>query len=179
MASIPSNGRPRHRVRAAVALAMCSGLLVGCGGSKADGPAAPVGLPAEADQAAQAAQKAACSLVTQAEVEAAIGARVAAGKEEVQPARSLCVFVLASAADQRVVLFSTSSSGVPAAFDAARANAQSPQSVGAGEESFVSGGQALVRRGNTMVGILVVVRQQPAQLAAAATKLAQAVGTRL
>ena len=182
MASLPSNGRPRHLPRAAVAVALCSGLLAGCSGSKADGSAggsdssssaAPVTLPA--DQA----QKPACSLLTQAEVEAAVGAKVAAGKEEVQSGRSLCAFTLVSAADQRVVLVSTSSSGVPAAFEAARANAQSPESVAAGDQGFVSGGQALVRRGNTMVAILVVLRQAPAQLAAAATRLAQAVGTRL
>lgn len=171
-----------------MALAVSTGLLAGCAGSKADGSsagdvdpsspsasasAAPVALPADQPQ------KGACGLLTPADVEAAIGTKVTAGKEEVQPARSLCVFTIPSAAGQSVVLVSTSSSGVPAAFKAARDNAQSPQSAGAGEESFVSGGQALVRRGNTMVGILVGLRQQPGQLAAAATKLAQAVGTRL
>ena len=182
MASVPSNGRRRRRIQTAVAVALCSGLLAACGGSKADGSAggggssgtaAPVALPT--DQA----QKAACGLLPQAEVEAAIGARVAAGKEEVQPTRSLCSFTLVSAADQSVVLVSTSSSGVPAAFEAARANAQSPQPVSAGDQAFVSGGQALVRRGNTMVAILVALRQPLGQLAPAATKLAQAVGSRL
>ena len=112
-------------------------------------------------------------------MEAAIGAKVAAGKEQAEPGRSLCTFSLASAADQSVVLVSTSSSGVPAAFDAARAKVGSPQPVGAGDQAFVSGAQAMVRRGNTMVAILVVLRHQAAQLTAAATKLAQAVGTRL
>ncbi|HEV2761139.1 MAG TPA: hypothetical protein VGV86_16380 [Acidimicrobiales bacterium] len=185
LASVPANGRPR-RVRAAVAVALCSSLLAGCGGSKAGGSSAGDGDPSSSPGSAAAvtlpvdqAQKAACSLLTQAEVEAAIGARVAPGREEVQAARSLCAFALVSAADQSVVLVSTSSSGVPAAFEAAQAKAQAPQSVAAGDQAFVSGGQALVRRGNTMVAILVALRQQPGQLAGPATRLAQAVGTRL
>lgn len=184
LASVPSNGRPRRRARAAIAVALCSGLLAGCGGSKADGSAGsggpsatgtagPPALPADQPQ------KAACGLLTQAEVEAAIGAKVTPGKEEAQPGRSVCSFSLVSTADQSVVVVSTSSSGVPAAFDAARARVESPQPVTAGDQAFVSGAQSLVRKNNTMVAILVVLRQQSAQLTAAATKLAQAVGTRL
>ena len=192
MAFLPSNGRPHPSregtdsprgdlPRAAVAVILCSGLLAGCGGSKGSssggGGASPSGAvaPLPADQA----QKPACALVTQAEVEAAIGAKVGAGKEQAEPGRSLCTFSLLSAADQSVVLVSTSSSGVPAAFDAARAKVASPQRVAAGDQAFVSGAQAMVRRGNTMVAVLVVLRQQPAKLTAAATKLAQAVGARL
>lgn len=181
---IPSNGRPRlaRRAGAAVAIALCASLLTGCGGSEApgaggDGEAAPpvtaAALPADQPQ------KAACGLVTQAEVEAALGTRVAPGKEQAQPGRSFCAFTLLAAADQNVALVSTSSSGVPAAFEAARAKAEAARPVTAGDEAFVSGAQALVRRGTTMVAILVGVRQQPAQLSTAATKLAAAVGTRL
>ena len=39
--------------------------------------------------------------------------------------------------------------------------------------------QGPVRRGNTMVAILVVLRQSPTQIQAAATKLTQAVGTHI
>ena len=157
--------------------------MAGCGGSNASGSGdgngpSPSGAVAPA-LPADRAQKPACGLVTQAEVEAAIGAKVAVGKEQAEPGRSLCTFSLVSAADQSVVVVSTSSSGVPAAFDAARTKVGSPQPVGAGDQAFVSGAQAMVRRGNTMVAILVVLRQQAAQLTAAATKLAQAVGTRL
>lgn len=183
MASAPSNGRPRHLSRAAVTLALCSSLLAGCGGSDAAGsgsggdaaPAAGAPAPLPADQP----QKAACGLVTQAEVEAAVGTRVGVGTEQAQPGRSVCVFGLVSAPDQSVAVVSISSSGVPAAFEAAQAKAESPQPVGAGDQAFVSGAQAAVRRGSTMVAILVAVRQSPAQLASAATRLAQAVGTRL
>lgn len=191
MASTPSNGRrpsslPRRsrRVVAGTAVVLSSYLLAGCGASKTAGSgpggdsarastAAPVNLPADQPQ------KAACGLVTQAEVESAIGAKVGAGKEQVQSGRSLCGFTLVSAADQSVLVVSTSSSGVPAAFDAARANAESPRSVDAGDGAFVSGAQALVRKGNTMVAVLVAVRQPPAQLVGAATKLVQALGARL
>ena len=189
MASLPANGRPRPRYKAATGTAVAAALtaatlLTGCGGSSgASGqnrggssskpsPTAPA-LPADQPQ------KQACGLVTQAEVEAAIGARVNAGRQDVQPSRSVCSFTLVSASDQTVALIATSSSGVPAAFDAARKNAESPQAVTAGDQAFVTGGQAVVRKGTTMVAILVALRQPPAQLASAATKLAQAVGNQL
>lgn len=180
---IPSNGRPRRAPRLAVA-ALCAGVLAGCGGSsKPSGPAAAGGTTASTsvavDLPADQPQKAACGLVTQAEVEAAVGAKVSAGKQEVQPGRSLCSFTLVSAADQSVVVLSTSSSGVPAAFASNRANAQGARDVSVGDEAFIAGRQALVRKGNTMVVILVALRQEGAQLVATATKLAQAVGTRL
>jgi hypothetical protein len=183
VASPPSNGRRRRQIVAATAV-LLSGALAGCGGSSkaakpnaGDGTATP-GVAA-VDLPADQPQKAACGLVTQAEVEAAVGARVAAGQPEAQPERSLCLFSLASAADQSVLILSTSSSGVPAAFASTRAGAQAASDVSAGDEAFVNGGQALVRKGTSMVAILVALRQPPAQLTAAATKLAQAVGTRL
>ncbi len=189
MASLPANGRRRPGYKAAtgtVAVALTASLLTGCGGSSgASGrdrgsggspsrpsPTAPA-LPADQPQ------KQACSLVTQAEVEAAIGARVNAGRQDVQPSRSVCSFSLVSASDQSVALIATSSSGVPAAFEAARQHAESPQSVASGDQAFVTGGQAVVRKGTTMVAILVALRQPPAQLASAATKLAQAAATRI
>jgi hypothetical protein len=185
---LPSNGRPRRRPRAAagaLAMALCSTLLAGCGGSSnASGPngggttVAPTttavpALPADAPQ------KAACTLVTKAEVEAAIGAKVGNAKEESQPGRSLCSFTLASASDQSVVLVSTSSSGVPAFFTSARARAAAPQTVTAGDQAFVNGGLGLVRRGNTMVAVVLALRLDQAQLTTAATKVALAVGTHL
>ena len=51
--------------------------------------------------------------------------------------------------------------------------------MGAGDEAFVSGGQGLVRRGDTMVAIIVALRRDLPQLAAAATKLVQSVGTHI
>jgi hypothetical protein len=179
---IPSNGRPRRAPRLA-AVALCAGLLAGCGGSSG-GEEAGGGAPTETTSVAvnlpaDLPQKPACGLVTQAEVEAAIGARVSPGKQEVQPARSVCSFSLVSAADQSVVIISTSSSGVPASFASSRASAQGPRDVSAGDEAFVVGPQALVRKGNTMVVVLVVVRGEGAQLSSAATRLAQAVGGRL
>ena len=118
-------------------------------------------------------------MITIAEVEAAIGAKVSAAKEETRPGRSLCSFNVVSKPDESVVVISTSSTGVPAFFATAFNTATAPQAVTAGDQAFVSGAQGLVRRGNTMVAILVALRQPPGQLAGAATTLVQAVGSRL
>lgn len=186
MSAIGSNGRAGRARRAAtstVGAALCAGLLAGCGGgsSKAAHPAAaPTTLVAPLPALpTDLPQKAACGLVTAAEVEAAIGAKVGAGKEEAKEGRSLCTFAVTGSPDQSVVLFSTTSSGVPAFFAASRAKATGAQPVAGGEEAFVNGPQALVRKGNTMVAILAVLRQTPAQLTSAATRLAQAVGARI
>ena len=125
------------------------------------------------------AQKPACGMITVAEVEAAVGAKVSPTKDETRPDRSLCTFSLVAKADESVVVISTSSSGVPAFFATAFNTANAPQAVTAGDQAFVSGAQGLVRKANTMVAVLVVVRQPPAQLQAAATKLVQAVGARI
>ena len=191
MASLPANGRRRAgRRTAAPALAALLGatLVAGCGGGSSDQPSnnaraandtATAAAGAAPTLPADQAQKQACSLVTQAEVEAAVAARVTASRQENQEGRSLCAFNLASASDQSVALISTSSSGVPAAFAETRRSAEGAQAVNAGDEAFVRGGQALVRKGDTMVVILVALRREPAQLAGAATRLAQAVGARL
>ena len=186
---IPSNGRPRLARRAAagtVAALLSAGVLAGCGGSssKASGDASTTvpsaGGPSLAESLpADLPQKAACAMATVAEVEAAIGAEVSAGKEEVQGSRSLCTFAVVSKPSESVVLVSTTSSGVPAFVTSAQQRAAAAQPVSAGEQAFVSGAQGLVRRGNTMVAVLVVLRQPPAQLTSAATKLVQAVGTHL
>jgi hypothetical protein len=165
-------------------VALSAALLAGCGGSSDDAASAGGDSPAAttptvAPLPVDAPQKRACGLVTQAEVEAAIGARVTPGREDVQAARSFCSFSLASAADQSVAVVSTSSSGVPAAFDAALRALPSAQPVRAGDQAFVSGGQAVVRKGDTMVAILVALRRDAAQLTVPATRLAEAVGARL
>jgi hypothetical protein len=180
---IPSNGRPR-RVQKLAATVLFAGLVAGCGGSSGgaqagDGPpssgtAAPaVSVPLDQPQ------KPACGMITVAEVEAAIGAKVSPAKAETREGRSLCSFSLASKAEESVVLISTTSSGVPAYYASAFNKASSPQTVTAGDQAFVSGPSGLVRKGDTMVAILVVLRQAPAQLQAAATKLTQAVGTHI
>ena len=182
---VPSNGRPRRPRRRAAAVALCAALLAGCGGSS-DGaepkPAtetttavtvSPPNLPPDM------AQRPACGVVTRAEVEAAIGARVTPGQETVEEARSMCIFNVGPNGEERVGVVAVTSSGVPAYFASARDRLTSPQRVSAGDEAFVSGGQAVVRRGNTMVAIVVAVRRDPAQLTAISTKLAQAVGTHI
>ena len=183
MASLAADGRRRLPRAAASAAVLCSALLAGCGGSSntgsGGGEGGPQGTAATLALPADQPQKPACGLVTQAEVEAAVGARVSPGKENAQEGRSVCVFTLASVTDQSVVLVSTASSGVPTAFGAARQKVESPQSVSAGDEAFVAGNQGVVRKGTTMVAILVAVRQPAPRLASAATKLVQRVAPRL
>lgn len=165
-------------------MVLSAGLLAACGGSNDRGaaggenagpttPVTAVPLPADVPQAD------ACELITRAEVEAAVGARVNPGREAAQEARSLCTFSLVSGPDQSVVLISTSSSGVPAAFDAVQQSAEAEQPIDVGDQAFVSGGMAVVRKGNTMVAIVVVLRQPPAQLSGVATRLARSMATHL
>ena len=189
MASRPANGRRRRPSKAAAAalsVVLGAGLLGGCGGSgSSDGSdrggaeetasAAPTMPPLPTDQP----QRPACGLVTQAEVEAAVGARVGPGRQQNEEGRSLCSFSLAASSDQSVALISTSSSGVPAAFESTRQKLAGAQPFNAGDQAFVAGGQAVVRKGTTMVAIVVFLRQQGPQLANAATKLAQSVATHL
>ncbi len=179
-----STRRPR-RARGVTAAAVCAGLLAGCGGSSGgakagDGTADSTSVvPPAVSVPADLPQKPACGMITIGEVEAAIGAKVSPAKEENRPGRSLCSFGVVSKPEESVVLISTSSSGVPAFFATAFNTANAPEPVTAGDQAFVSGAQGLVRKGNTMVAILVVLRQPPAQLQAAATKLTQAVGTHI
>jgi hypothetical protein len=188
MASYPANGRPRPLTKAAaatLAAALSATLLAGCGGSskgsdaKGDHGAAATTAPTVPALPADQPPRPACGLITQAEVEAAVGARVSPGRETTQEGRSACSFALATGADQNVSIVSASSSGVPAAFEAARKSAEGAQPVNAGDQAFVTGGQAAVRKGNTMVIVLLFVRQDRTQLATAATKLVQSVGTHL
>jgi hypothetical protein len=190
----PADGRRRRLPVAAtagtLAVALGSGALAGCrdpAGPSGPGRAGPGTQPAQASAVppataslpADQARQGACDLVTPAEVEAAIGQTVGAGRQEAQEGRSLCSFGLASGTDESVALLLTSSSGVRASFEAARRNATAAQPIDAGEEAFVNGGQALVRKGDTMVVVLVVLRREPAQLAGAAADLARTVGARL
>jgi hypothetical protein len=54
-----------------------------------------------------------------------------------------------------------------------------PQAVTAGDEAFVSGGQGLVRRGDTMVAIIVALKRELPQLAALATRMVQSAATHI
>lgn len=184
---IPSNGRPRlsRRAGAGVAALLCASLLAGCGGGSSDDAkptetsAAPSPTVSVPTLPPDKPQRPACGLVTKAEVEAAIGKAVNAGKEMTEAARSLCTFTPVGNADESIGVVAITSSGVPAFFKTARERLTGPQTVSAGDEAFVSGGQGLVRKGDTMVAIIVALRRDLPQLASASTKLVQAVGTHL
>jgi hypothetical protein len=181
-----SNGRAARARRVAtgtMGAAVLAGLLTGCGGGSskahASGPSTTAGTTPALSLPADMAQKPACGMITGAEVEAAIGAKVGPPKEEAQQGRSLCSFTLAGKTDESIVVLSTTSSGVPAFFATTKAKADGPQTVAAGDEAFVSGVQGLVRKGNTMVAVLVILHQPAGQLTADATKLVQAVANHI
>lgn len=190
MSALASNGRrrtPRAAV-AGVAFAVGAGLLGGCGGGSTKTATAPgtggggggKSAARPTTTAAAEPQKGACGLVTQTEVEAALGTKVAAGRESTEPSRSVCSFALAGAADQSVIVISTTSSDAAAAFAAARQRAGSQaQSVTAGDQAFVAGTQGAALKGRTFVTVLLAVRQSPGALAAAGTKLLQAAAGRI
>lgn len=148
MSSLPSNGcrrTPRAAV-AGVALVVGAGLLGGCGGSPKTAPAPGGGGKSAARPTTTSApaepQKAACGLVTRAEVETALGAKVAAGRESTEPSRSVCSFALASGPDQSVIIMSTTSSDAPSVFAGIRERLRaSAQTVTAGEQAIVDGPQ--------------------------------------
>lgn len=181
----PSNGRPRVRRRAAVAAIVCAGLLAGCGGSSdrtgpqpetTQAPPPTVTVPA---LPADRAQRPACGFLSQAEVEAVVGAKVSAGKETAEPTRTVCTFTPVAGAAESIAVVAVTSSGVPAFFTSTRERLNRPQAVAVGDEAFVSGGQGLVRRADTMVAVVVVLRRDLPQLAAMATKLVQTIGTHI
>jgi hypothetical protein len=185
---IPSNGRPRRAPKlAAAAVVLCAGLMAACGGSSdkagGDGGAAATEtssvVPPAVSLPADLPQQPACRMITVAEVEAAIGTKVNPAREETRPGRSLCSFPVSAKPEESVVLISTSSSAVPAYYTNAFNTANAPQAVSGGDQAFVSGAQGLVRKGNTMVAVIVVMRLPPPQIQAAATKLTQAVGTHI
>lgn len=196
MAVIPSNGRYRARsaprvrrapraAAAGMALAVCSSLVAGCGGSsKTSGGTAPArsaaGLASTTLAPVFGVQKPACGLVTQAEVEAAIGAKTLAPRESADQTRSVCSFSLASTTDQAVIIATTTSSAAAASFAADRARmGAAAQTVTAGDEAFVAGGQAAVRKGSTSVTLLLALRSSPNGLGPIATKIVQAIASRL
>lgn len=189
MATIPLNGRRRGRAATTTgaAVALCAALMSGCGGSSKAGAGGGGGSgsgagasPVSTVAAVLSAPRPACGLITQAELEAALGAKVAAGREAVEANRSVCFFVLASGPDQSVIIGTTTSSAASAGFAADRARVgPSVQTVTAGDEAFVAGGQAEVRKGSTSVTLLVALRQAPSGLVPVATKIVQTIASHL
>lgn len=183
---IPSNGRPRTPRRSAAAALICAGLLAGCSGGSSDradpqpettqATTPTVSLPA---LPADRPQRSACGFLSQAEVEAVVGAKVTAGRATAEPTRTVCTFTPVAGASESIAVVAITSSGVPGYFPSARERLSRPQTVVAGDEAVVSGGQGLVRRADTMVAVIVALRRDLPQLAAMATKLVQTIGTHI
>jgi hypothetical protein len=183
------SARRRPVPRAAVggvALALCSSLVAGCGGGSSPGKAKSDPKAGGSSSATTPAlvpsgpQRQACTIVSQADVEAAVGAKATAGRPADQGlVGSGCSYALASAADQAVLVVTVTSPGSAAAFDAARQQAGAAQTVSAGDRAFVTGGEAVVLKGTTLVTIVVATKQAPAAQTQAATRLAQAAASHL
>jgi hypothetical protein len=187
VASVPANGRTRRGPRAAavagLSVALCSSLAVACSSSSGSGtkPAAASGAGAPAAAPATTAtggsQRPACGLVTQAEIEAAVGVKVNAGRESVDEFRSVCSFVVVGATDPGVILTSTTSPSSAAGFARVRDNlGDAAQPIDLGDKAFAAEPQAAVLKGSTLVAVLVTVRPAPA---GAATKVAEAAAAHL
>jgi hypothetical protein len=170
-----------------MALALCSSVVAACGGRSSNGSGAqpPTSRGANGVQTpplvATGPQRDACTLVTQVEVEAAVGAKVTAARPGGQgTGGSACNYALAAGPDQAVALVSTTSPGSAAAFDADRQRAIEPvRTVSAGDRAFVAGGQGVVLKGTTIVVVLVATKQAQAAQELTATKLIQAAAARL
>jgi hypothetical protein len=114
-----------------------------------------------------------CRLVTDADVGSAVGSSVRqAGSND----RS-CVFALTSAADQIVLV--TTSPGSVSAFEAGKAGGPVENIPGLGDRAFVSGGKAMVLKGNTLLLVIVGLKQPNSTLSGIARKLAQAATARI
>ena len=121
-------------------------------------------------------QRPACGLVSTADIEASLaGAKVAAGRESVDDARSVCFYPLAATGEQGVIITSTTSPGAGAAFAKVRDNlGPAAQPLDAGDQAFVAGAQAAVLKGTTLVAVLVTARPSPAGAAATVAQAAAA-----
>lgn len=188
MRSPGRRARRRRGTRATGLVLALSVLVAGCGGGsakpKASAPKAGASGTTPSTAAALVAtgpQRQACSLLTQAEVEAAVGGKTNAPRPSEQAtAGSGCSFTLAAGPDQAILVASTTSPGSPAAFDAARARANPPaQTVSAGDKAFVAGGQAVALKGSTLVTVVVATKQAAAAQTQTATRLIQAAAARV
>lgn len=172
----------RHLALAAGCMALILSACGASGSSKASSAPSKPATPATDDQGASATAAGPgtpCRLVSEADVEAAVGADVRqSGSTDTSTGKG-CSFALASASDQNVFVVATNPANSAAAFDAAKANAAVEPIAGLGDRAFVLGGRAVVQKGSTLLVVIVGLKQSPSSLAAAARKLAQSAAPRI
>lgn len=156
-----------------LALAVAVGVAGACGGGD-DDKSSPTSFPKIATTAFTGDPNKACTLATQSEVEAAIGAPVkpGAGAQGI-----VCRFEAVSRASSFVLIESNESPQAPQIYDLKASTAERVENLtGVGERAFVAGDRAVILRGSRVVTVTVSTGQPPTAVTAALKKLAASVG---
>ena len=165
---------------AVVALALASGLLLAaCGGGDDKGEASDPAAPGvSTTDAPTVVSDKPCELVTQAEVEAAIGAAVKPNGSAGSGAGTSCAFSLATGADSLILVVKSTDAGNATSYDTIKQGAASPKDLtGIGDKGFVAGGQAVVLQGTNLFVVVTKLDRPAAALADASTKIVRAAAT--
>jgi hypothetical protein len=172
-AASPAGLRAATRV-ACGALALVGLLLAGCGGGGHKGEASATTVaPADTTIPAVASDKP-CDIVTQGEVEAAVGEAVRAGGSAGTGAGVGCTFTPVKGTGS-LILVVKATDGSPAKYDQIKRAAAAPKDItGVGDKAFVAGGQAVVLKGSDLYVVVIKLDRPAAALADASTKLVKA-----
>ncbi|MEA2844310.1 MAG: hypothetical protein QOJ69_1981 [Actinomycetota bacterium] len=170
-----SNWAIRARAGAAGVAALLLLLLVGCGGGGDKGEATATTVEGASTTVAPAGSGKPCDLVTQAEVEAAVGAPVKAGGSAGTPQGTACSFSLASNGAEVILVLKSTDQGNVANYDKIKKGSTGAKDLsGLGDKAFVAGGQAVVLKGTSLYVVTLSLDRPPAELADASTNLVKA-----
>jgi hypothetical protein len=176
--SATSRCRPRRgwvstRTLRFLVLSLAVGLAAGACGGGDDEESSSTSFPKVATTAFTGDPDRACKLVTQSEVEAAIGTPVkpGAGAQGI-----VCRFEVVNRATSYVQIERNESSQASQIYDI-KASSEDPVEnlPGVGERAFVAGDQAVILRGSNLVTVTVSTGQPPAATNAALKRLAATV----
>ncbi len=174
MEKVDAVGSTGRRLRV-LGLALVMGVVFsGCGGG--DDKSSSTSFPKIATTAFTGDPNKACTLVTQSEVEAAIGSPVkpGAGAQGV-----VCRFEVASKPSSFVLIEANESSQASQIYDLKASSVERAENLaGVGERAFVAGDRAVILRGSRLVTLTVSTGQPQAAVTAALKKLAASVGRR-
>ncbi len=165
---------------AVVTLVLVSALLLaGCGGGDDKGEASDTTDPGASTTVAPAVvSDKPCDIVTEAEVETAIGAPVNAGGSAGSAAGTSCTFALATGADSLILVVKSTDPKNAANYETIKAGAASPKDLtDIGDKGFVAGGQAVVLNGTNLFVVVTKLDRSATALADASTKIVRAAAT--
>lgn len=170
MGGVGSTGRRVRRLGLALVVVA---MATACGGG--DGKkSSPTSFPKIATTVFQGDPNKACTLASESEVEAAIGAAVrpGAGAEGI-----VCRYEVESKPSSYVLIEASESSQASQIYELKASTAEKAETLpGVGEKAFVAGDRAVVLRGSKVVTVTVSTGQPPAAVNAALKKLAASVG---